>query len=83
MVGPKDFAADRSLAFNIEREKFKFRSLLAVLSDVKTYFFGFIQGAAVLSVSVVGSFLPTFIKGFNFSTGRFLEIQKLKEGDPV
>lgn len=45
------------------------RDLLGVVKDVKSYFFAFIQVAAVLGTSVVGNFLPTFIHGFGFSIG--------------
>ncbi|KAL2436723.1 High-affinity nicotinic acid transporter [Exophiala dermatitidis] len=62
-----DLAHNRYAAYNIEREKFRPRQLLAVVKDIKTYFFGFVQGAAVLGVSVVGSFLPTFIHDFGFN----------------
>lgn len=48
------------------------KDLLSVVKDVKSYFFAFVQVAAVLGTSVVGSFLPTFIHGFGFSTGKWL-----------
>jgi hypothetical protein len=59
-----------NIAYNAEGDKFKTKQLLAVIKDVKTYFFSFIQSAAVLGVSVVGSFLPTFIHDFGFSPGK-------------
>lgn len=58
------------IAYNAEGDKFRVKELLAVVKDVKTYFFSFIQSAAVLGVSVVGGFLPTFIHDFGFSPGK-------------
>ncbi|KAJ9612957.1 hypothetical protein H2200_002898 [Cladophialophora chaetospira] len=62
-----DLAYSRYALYNNEAERFHPSQLLAVFKDVRTYFFFFIHGTAVLGVSVVGSFLPTFIRGFGFS----------------
>ncbi|EXJ68015.1 uncharacterized protein A1O5_08630 [Cladophialophora psammophila CBS 110553] len=62
-----DLAAARFTSYNFARERIKAKQLLEVLRDPKSYLFAIAQGACVLGVSVVGSFLPSFIAGFGFS----------------
>ncbi|KAJ9640875.1 hypothetical protein H2204_003164 [Knufia peltigerae] len=65
-----EFAHKRFTEYNSEGEKFKMKDLLSVVKDIKSFFFAFVQVAAVLGTSVVGNFLPTFIHGFGFSPVR-------------
>ncbi|KAH8697045.1 retrograde regulation protein 2 [Talaromyces proteolyticus] len=62
-----DLAADRYSTYNTAGEKIQFGQIVATFKDPKTYLFGMCQGASVLGVSVVGSFLPTFIVNLGFS----------------
>lgn len=57
-------------AYNSVNEKIKPKQLLEVIKDPKSYLFALMQGSCVLGVGVVGSFLPTFISSFGFSTGK-------------
>lgn len=69
--------ADNVAVYNNEEEKFHFSRMFAVFKDIRTYLFFFIHGTAVLGVSVVGSFLPTFIRGFGYSPRKSRGGQKL------
>jgi hypothetical protein len=42
------------------------------MTDIKTLWFGLIQGANVLGLAVVGNFLPTFINGFGFNPSKLM-----------
>lgn len=58
-------------AYNTEGEKIRLSQIVATFKDPKTYLFGLCQGASVLGISVVGSFLPTFIVNLGFTACMF------------
>ncbi|KIX06606.1 uncharacterized protein Z518_04582 [Rhinocladiella mackenziei CBS 650.93] len=62
-----NIAVERFASYNTVGEKVQTKQLIAVLKDPKSYFYANQQGASVLGISVVGSFLPSFIKDFGFS----------------
>jgi hypothetical protein len=58
-------------AYNTAHEGVKPKQLLELLKDPKSHLLAIAQGACVLGVGVVGSFMPTFISGFGFSAGTY------------
>ncbi|KFY91883.1 hypothetical protein V500_04415 [Pseudogymnoascus sp. VKM F-4518 (FW-2643)] len=62
-----DLAVVRFASYNSAHEKVKPAQFLEVIKDPKSWLFAFSQGACVMGVSVVGSFLPSFISTFGFS----------------
>ncbi|KAK5381971.1 hypothetical protein LTR20_007951 [Exophiala xenobiotica] len=62
-----DLAAKRFASYNTAHEGVKPKQLLELLKDPKSHLLAISQGACVLGVGVVGSFMPTFISGFGFS----------------
>ncbi|KFZ15697.1 hypothetical protein V502_05440 [Pseudogymnoascus sp. VKM F-4520 (FW-2644)] len=62
-----DIAVVRFASYNTAHEKVKPAQFLEVIKDPKSWLFALSQGACVMGVSVVGSFLPSFISTFGFS----------------
>jgi hypothetical protein len=47
------------------------QAVAELLKDPKSHLLAIGQGACVLGIGVVGSFMPTFISGFGFSAGTY------------
>lgn len=56
------------LAFNTLGTGIRWSQVLAALRDPKSWAFVFMQFGVATGIGTIGSFLPTFIRGFGFST---------------